>query len=129
MRVELSYGKGMLPVELPDGLEVTVIRKPIMPVLAAPAQAVASALDHPVGSRPLWEEAKGARSACILICDITRPVPNGLVLPPLIRTLLAAGMRREQIRHSVCQVSADRTGRSLCQPHRYSRSCARVSAT
>ena len=97
MRVELSYGKGMLPVELPDGLEVTVIRKPVMPVLAAAAQAVASSLDHPVGSRPLWEEAKGARSACILICDITRPVPNGLLLPPLIRTLLAAGMRREQI--------------------------------
>ena len=97
MRVELSYGKGMLPVELPDGLEVTVIRKPIMPVLAAAAQAGASSLDHPVGSRPLWEEAKGARSACILICDITRPVPNGLLLPPLIRTLLAAGMRREQI--------------------------------
>jgi hypothetical protein len=24
---------------------------------------------------PLTEEARGKRSACILICDITRPVP------------------------------------------------------
>jgi hypothetical protein len=28
MKIELSYGRGTLPVELPDGLEVTVIRKP-----------------------------------------------------------------------------------------------------
>jgi len=97
MQVELSYGKGMLPVELPDELQVTVIRKPIMPVLPAAVEAVASALERPVGSRPLREEAKAARSACILICDITRPVPNGLLLPPLIRTLLAAGMRGDQI--------------------------------
>ncbi|WP_375433257.1 hypothetical protein [uncultured Friedmanniella sp.] len=33
---------------------------------------------------------RGRRSACILICDITRPVPNGRLLRPLITALLAA---------------------------------------
>ncbi len=40
---------------------------------------------------------RGRRSACILICDITRPVPNRLFLRPLIEGMLAAGMPRERI--------------------------------
>jgi lactate racemase len=92
MRIELSFGRGMLPVDFPDGLELTVIRKPAMPVLPDPAGAVRAALARPVGARPLGEEARGKRTACILICDITRPVPNALLLQPIIRDLLAAGM-------------------------------------
>ena len=42
--------------------------------------------------RTLAELARGRRSACILICDITRPVPNGLFLRPMIETLVASGI-------------------------------------
>jgi nickel-dependent lactate racemase len=97
MRVELSYGKGSLPVDLPDTLGITVIRKPVMPVHADPAASVATALNEPVGALPLREAARGARSACILICDITRPVPNGLLLPQIVRALLDAGMHAQNI--------------------------------
>jgi nickel-dependent lactate racemase len=97
MHVELSYGKGTLPIDLPDTLGITVIRKPVMPVHADPAASVATALNEPIGARPLREEARGARSACILICDITRPVPNGLLLPQIVRALLDAGMRAENV--------------------------------
>ena len=92
MKIELSYGRGTLPVELPDGLEVTVLRKPAMPVLPDPSGAVRAALARPTGARPLVEEARGKKTACILICDVTRPVPNGLLLQPLVRELLAGGM-------------------------------------
>jgi lactate racemase len=92
MQIDLNYGRGTLPVHLPDDLDVTIIRKPPMPLLPDPRDAVQSALESPVGARPLLEEARGAASACILICDITRPVPNGLILPPLVRTLIAAGV-------------------------------------
>lgn len=92
MRIELNYGKGTLPLELPDDWNVDVIRKPDMPLLADPAEAVHQALARPVGSAPLAAEARGRRSACVLICDITRPVPNGLLLPALIRELLEAGV-------------------------------------
>ncbi|MCA9099008.1 MAG: nickel-dependent lactate racemase, partial [Planctomycetaceae bacterium] len=36
-------------------------------------------------------------TACILICDITRPVPNKVLLPPILETLAAAGVPREGI--------------------------------
>jgi nickel-dependent lactate racemase len=68
-----------------------------MPVLADPREAVKAALSSPVGCKPLREEAKGCRSACILICDITRPVPNGLVLPTLVRELIEAGISPDSI--------------------------------
>ena len=97
MRVELNYGKGTLPVDLPDDWQVRVVAKPPMPLAADPGAAVKAALASPVGSRPLAEEAQGRRSACILICDITRPVPNGVILPVLVRELLDAGIAADAI--------------------------------
>jgi nickel-dependent lactate racemase len=98
MRVELNYGKGTVPLELSDQWSVSVIRKPAMPVLADAPAALRAALATPAGSGTLMQEAGRARSACILICDITRPVPNGLILPALVRELLEAGLKAESIR-------------------------------
>jgi nickel-dependent lactate racemase len=97
MQVELNYGRGRYPLELPDHWDVTVIRKPAMPLENDPASAVRSALMQPVAANALAQEARGLKSACILICDITRPVPNGLLLPEIIRELLDGGMRADQI--------------------------------
>ena len=97
MHIDLRYGKGTYRLDLDPAWDVTVIRKPEMPLLADPVGAVRAALAQPVGARPLAEEARGARSACILVCDITRPVPNGLFLPLLVRTLMDAGVPKEGI--------------------------------
>ncbi len=97
VEVLLRYGRGNLAVRLPDDLEVTVVRKPEMPLAGAPAMAVEQAFRQPVAARPLEEEARGRRSACILVCDLTRPVPNGLVLAPLVRRLLNAGIDASRV--------------------------------
>ncbi len=97
MIVELRYGRRGLPVRFPPECEVTVVRKPSMPVLADPAGAVGSALAHPVDAKPLAALAKGCQTACVLVCDITRPVPNGLFLRPMIEALLVAGVPRAGI--------------------------------
>ena len=41
--------------------------------------------------------AKGRTSACIVISDVTRPVPNRVILPPILRTLERQGIPSEQI--------------------------------
>ncbi len=91
-RVGLLFGKGLLDVALPASAEVTVIRKPALPKLSDPAAAVREAFDHPVASAPLRALAQGRSSACIVICDITRPVPNHLFLRPMVETLVSAGI-------------------------------------
>lgn len=92
MIVDLLYGKTGLSVTFDDDMDVTVVAKPPMPLVQAPAATVRHALATPVGCPALTELATGKRSACVLICDVTRPVPNGLFLRPLIETLLTAGI-------------------------------------
>ena len=92
MRIDLPYGKTHLPVRFRPELDVTVIAKPPMPLIEASSAAVRAALTEPVGCAPFAELARNRRSACILICDVTRPVPNHLFLRPLVETLLAGGI-------------------------------------
>jgi nickel-dependent lactate racemase len=91
-RIDLLFGKGHLPVTLPARVRPTIIRKGAMPKLPDPDAAIAGALARPIGSAPLAALARGRRSACILICDITRPVPNRLFLRPMIETMVGAGI-------------------------------------
>ena len=97
MIVELEYGHGTLPVELPKGCQPTIIRKRTLTVLEDPRAAVRAALAKPVQAPPLGELAKGRKSACILICDITRPVPNYLFLREMAEQMIAAGIPAAQI--------------------------------
>ncbi len=97
MNIDLLFGKQSLSIHLSPDWDVSVIRKKPMPILADAKSAIAAALASPVTVAPLAQEAKGARSACILICDITRPVPNGLFLPILVRQLLDAGIAADKI--------------------------------
>lgn len=86
------YGHGRLPIRGPIGCEVTVLRKRVLPKLPDAAQAVRSAIEKPVGAPSLQRLAAGRRSACILVCDITRPVPNKLFLRTMIEELVRAGI-------------------------------------
>lgn len=93
----LAYGRGELHLNLPAGARPTVIRKRPMQKLADPTGAIREAFASPVDSASLADLARDRRSACILICDITRPVPNGLFLRPMIETLIAAGVPASSI--------------------------------
>jgi len=97
MIVDLLYGRRKLAVALPAGVEPTIVRKTALPVLADVPRAVADAFAQPVGAPPLAQLASGRTSACIVVCDITRPVPNGAFLRPMIETLLAAGVPGDRI--------------------------------
>lgn len=92
MKIQLAYGRQGLDITLPADAEPTVIRKPPMIISDDSSELVTLALQNPVGCEPLVNVARGAQSACILICDITRPVPNHLFLRPLIEILLEAGV-------------------------------------
>ena len=96
MRVTLDYGRTGLPVDLPDRTIGPLEIKPAPP-LEDPESAVAEALSNPIGTAPLAQLARGRDNACILVCDITRPVPNRVILPPLLQILEQNGVRRDRI--------------------------------
>lgn len=97
MLVRLDYGRTGLEVQLPDDLAVSVLEPAKGAPVADPVGAVAAALADPIGVRPLAELARGRRDAVVVISDKTRPVPYGIVLPPLLKTLEAAGIARERV--------------------------------
>ncbi len=92
MQIDLLYGRDGLKLEMPDAAEPHVIEKPPFPTCAAPEQQISDALRDPIGAPALAELARGKSSACILICDITRPVPNHLFLRPMVETMTTAGI-------------------------------------
>jgi nickel-dependent lactate racemase len=97
MRITLDYGRTGLVVELPHDRVVGPLEICPAPPLANPERAVRDAIDRPIGTAPLAALARGRRDACILVCDITRPVPNRLILPPLLKTLEEQGIARKDI--------------------------------
>jgi len=97
MRVTLEYGRTGLEVELPDQRVVRTLGYRDAPPLSDPADALAQRLAHPLGTPPLAEIARGRRDACVVISDITRPVPNQLILSQMLPILEAAGIPRDRI--------------------------------
>jgi lactate racemase len=96
--VHLSFGKQGLKATLPDGFDYTILEARSATPLAHAEAAIADALDGPVECPPLKDLANGKQSAAISVCDITRPTPNRIVLPHLLRRLETAGISRSNIR-------------------------------
>lgn len=97
MKVELLYGRDGMTLDVPDNARVHLIEKPAFPNAADPLEQISTAFSAPMGCAPLGKLAQGRTSACILICDITRPVPNGLFLRPMIEQMMAAGIAKKHI--------------------------------
>jgi lactate racemase len=97
MRISLEYGRRGLEVELPDDRVVRTLAYKEAPPIANPSAVLTEVLARPTQSPPLAELARGRRTACIAICDITRPVPNELILRPVLKTLEESGVARRDI--------------------------------
>ncbi len=97
MRVRLEYARTGLDVELPDHRVVRKLAYKDATPLADPRAELARVLAHPTATPPLADLARGRTDACIVICDITRPVPNQMILAPVLETLQASGIPRDKI--------------------------------
>lgn len=96
MQLKMRYGRAGRAVRFPQNQTSVLRMKPSEP-LKDPLAAVEHALANPIEAAPLAETARGRKDACVVISDITRPVPNRLILPPILRTLEEAGIPRDRI--------------------------------
>ncbi|MBC8185965.1 nickel-dependent lactate racemase [candidate division KSB1 bacterium] len=97
MKLKLDFGSDGLWIEVPDKNLVKVLAMKKTEPITNPNEAVAKALENPIASDSLADLAKGKESACVVICDITRPVPNKILLPPILDALEKSGIKREKI--------------------------------
>jgi nickel-dependent lactate racemase len=86
MNVNLAYGQGQLPVELPDD-RTTVIVPSHRPGLSDEKAAVLDALRHPIRACVLREWIQPGSRICIVFTDLTRATPNERIIPWLLEEL------------------------------------------
>ena len=92
MNLTLDYHRTGLEVSVPDENLAAVLNMRETPPLDDPAAATREALCRPVAGPPLDEIARGRRNACVVVSDITRPVPHDVILPPLLESLERSGL-------------------------------------
>jgi nickel-dependent lactate racemase len=97
MKLHLRYDRDGLEIDLPAGLDVEVLRLNPLPPIEDEAASIEASFFDPIGSAPLPELARGRESAVIVICDVTRPVPNEKILLPMLRILEDEGIPTERI--------------------------------
>src|SRR3984957_1022472 len=97
MQIHFAFGKHGLDLTLPDGPRYEVIESRSASALPDVEAALDATLDHPTGSKPLAALAVGKKTAAISVCDITRPAPNRVTLPPLLERLHEAGIPVEGV--------------------------------
>lgn len=93
MRIDLKYGLEGLPVDVEETPGFLGVLRPIEPeALDDPSSAVVKSLDTPICSSSLSEMARRKRTACVVVSDSTRPVPNRLILPAVLKTIEEQGI-------------------------------------
>ena len=95
VRVHLPYGEHGIDAEVPEG--ATVLRPEETAPLADATSAIRGAIDAPMGSAPLRQMVRAGQRATIVVSDITRQIPNEVILPPILETLEAGGVGRDDI--------------------------------
>jgi len=93
---KLLYGEKTVDLRVPQ--TATLLEMKPLRGLDDPEGAVYSALADPIESPPLSELAMGRKNVCVVISDFTRPVPNKIILPPLLKVLEQSGLKRENIK-------------------------------
>lgn len=94
MNVNLAYGKGHLPVEMPEG-RTTVIEPSHTPGLPDEKAALDEALGQPIGAQALRDSVRSTDRVCVVFTDLTRATPNERIIPWLLDHL--NHVPREQI--------------------------------
>jgi lactate racemase len=95
MRVKLAYDVEGRTVEVPNG--ATVLRPTVLKGLADEQGAISDALARPLAGPSLAELVvvtgnPRATRVTVVFPDLTRPMPNRTVLPPLLRRLEQCGV-------------------------------------
>lgn len=95
--IHLDYGRDGLDISVPEHALRGVLSLNPAPAIAWAERGVRDALLRPTGCPPLAARARGAGSACVVISDITRPVPNKAILSELLPIIEMGGVPREEI--------------------------------
>jgi len=87
LKTWLAYGKKGLHIDVRLSPNLHIVSPLFVTGVPDPAAALREALRHPFGAPALRELVRPAHKVGIVVSDITRPVPNTVILPAILSEL------------------------------------------
>lgn len=97
--MKLKYGRKDLEFEIKSSRVIDILKADEKEGIQEPKAAVRGALANPIGTAPLADllTAKNINDLVIIVNDVTRYTPYKYLLPPLLKTIAEAGIKKEQV--------------------------------
>jgi lactate racemase len=102
---KIQYGKGLYELILKR--EFDILKREEKEPLINPKEEFLKQFDNPISERPLKELLKGKKDILIVVSDISRPVPNKLILEALLPYLYKCGFSNKNISFIIASGSHD----------------------
>lgn len=94
----LPWGKDEISLSLPEDWRLAGVLEPSpRPGVADAATEARRSLAEPVGSPRLRDLVQAGMKVALVIDDLSRPTPVGLILPSVLEELAQGGVRREDV--------------------------------
>jgi lactate racemase len=95
MIIEFPYGKNNIKIKVP--VDSDIIEPQFVSGISNPVEKIRESLRSPIGSKSLRNLFNPSDRIAIVHSDITRHTPNKIILPVIIKELLEAGAKEENI--------------------------------
>ena len=97
--MEIKYGKEKLNIEIPENRVLKTLKAAEKAGINDPLTAVKDSLKNPIASSSLLKllSKKSPEKIVIVVNDVTRYTPYNYMLPPLLKIIEKAGIKKEQV--------------------------------
>ncbi len=98
MKISLPYGTEQVEMEVPAACFIGMIDPPAAVPAPDPEAEIRRAVENPFGGKCLESMISPEKKIAVIVDDGSRPTPISLILPVLLKKLLACGAREEHIK-------------------------------
>src|SRR4030042_3448685 len=93
----IPCGKKLIPIQTPDHVPVQWVESRRLETTSDVKGAVEAALRHPIGSKQLRDLVKPGQKVALVVTDVTRKLPEEIIVPILLKELQAGGIAKIDI--------------------------------
>jgi nickel-dependent lactate racemase len=93
----IPCGKKTISLEIPDHVPVQWVESHKVKLFSNVRRAVEDALSRPTGTPRLRELVNPGQTVALVVTDITRQIPEEIILPLLLQELEAGGIKKQNV--------------------------------
>jgi nickel-dependent lactate racemase len=94
---QIPCGKKSISIQIPDRVSVQLVESRKITPVSDVRRAVEESLSRPAGTSRLRDLVKPGQNVALVVTDITRKLPEEIILPLLIKELESGGIKKKDI--------------------------------